>query len=517
MNEFEKLGLSKSILRVIEEDKFEKPSEIQEKAIPLVLKGKDVIGGSATGSGKTLVFGSAIIQNSERGRGIQALVLTPTRELAEQVANALSHFSKYKPLNIVAIYGGMAIDPQMRALERADIVVGTPGRILDHMERRTINFENIKIVVLDEADRMLDMGFINDVLRIIRDCPKKRQTMLFSATIYDQAVSLARRHMNEPIEVSVESYVDPKKLTQVFYDIVDNSTKFSLLAHLLKKEKSELIMVFTNTRHTADFVSKNLIANDIKALAVHGGYTQSRRLNILKEFHAQNIRVLVCTDVAARGLDIEGISHVYNYDIPKDSKDYVHRIGRTARAGKEGKAINLLTDRDYENFSKIQQNESLNITKLEVPAIEKAFVQRFDGREGREGRSFGGRGFGARRFGGRGGDRGHSGSGGRFSRGGSPRGTFGRGREGGRERQGEGRGERGSSRGGMRGGFFMGKNAGKSREREGGERQEGYNRADREERGGERKYHRRSEGNERRYHSRNSGPSRTRNSRSRSR
>ncbi len=374
MTKFKELGISDEVWKVIQEDKFEEPSEIQSKTIPLVIQGKDVIGGSATGSGKTLAFAAGIIMRTEKGKGIQALILTPTRELAEQVSESIKHFSKYKPLKIIAIYGGISINPQIEALKHADIVVGTPGRILDHMQRDTIILDSLKTLVLDEADRMLDMGFIDDVVKIIKACPKERQTLLFSATIYDEVVMIASDYMHSPVEVSAESHVDPKKLHQVYYDVPDNM-KFSLLVHLLKKEKSDLVMVFCNTRKNTGFVVKYLGMNGIPAIAVHGGFSQDKRDKTMETFHQKKVKVLVCTDVAARGLDIEGISHVYNYDIPKNSKDYVHRIGRTARAGKEGRAINILASRDYENFMKVEEDESLKIVKEELPKIERIYIK----------------------------------------------------------------------------------------------------------------------------------------------
>lgn len=364
MEYFSKLGITEPILKSIKEEKFEKPTEVQEKSIPLILAGKDVIAESATGSGKTLAFASGIIQNSERGKGVQALILTPTRELAEQVSKAFQDFSRYAPLEIVSIYGGLSIPPQIRALRTADVVVGTPGRILDHLERRTINLKKIETLVLDEADRMLDMGFLDDVERIIRECPSRRQTLLFSATISSDVARLAHKYMKDPVEVSGEPCVDPKKLTQFYYDVPD-TLKFSLLVHLLKNEESGLVMVFCNTRRNVDFVANNLKFSGIDALPTHGGFSQEKRNNAMKQFHAEKVYVLVCTDVAARGLDIKNVSHVYNYDIPKDSKDYVHRIGRTARAGKEGKVINILTGRDYENFRRVLRENALDLISEE--------------------------------------------------------------------------------------------------------------------------------------------------------
>lgn len=374
MEYFRKLGIIEPVLKSIKEENFEIPTEIQEKSIPVVLAGKDVIAGAATGSGKTLAFASGIIKNSERGKGIQALILTPTRELAEQNANALKKFSKYKPLEIIAIYGGLSINPQIRGLRTADIVIGTPGRILDHIERGTIELSNVKILVLDEADRMLDMGFIDDVEKIIRECPIKRQTLLFSATISADISRLARKYMKDPVKVSAESYVDPKKLTQIYYDVPDN-LKFSLLVHLLKHEKSGLVMVFCNTKRNTDFVANNLKFSGIDALPIHGGFSQEKRNMAMRQFHTKKAHVLICTDVAARGLDIKGVSHVYNYDAPGDSKQYIHRIGRTARAGKEGIAINIISTRDHDNFRRVLSDRSINITKAELPEVERVRIK----------------------------------------------------------------------------------------------------------------------------------------------
>lgn len=375
MKNFRELGIEEPILRAIDDEKFEKPTEIQEKAIPLVLEGKDVIAGSSTGSGKTLVFAAGIIQNPERRKGIQALVLTPTRELAEQITDALKGFSKYSHLNVTAIYGGLSIIPQINSLRDTDVVVGTPGRILDHIERKTINLRNVRILVLDEADRMLDMGFVDDVERIMRECPReRRQTLLFSATISKEIAYLARKYMKEPVEISAEQYVDPKKLTQIYYDVPD-SIKFSLLVHLLRHEESGLVMVFCNTRKNTDFVANNLNAAGIEAVAIHGGFSQARRNSVMRQFHSQKVYVLVCTDVASRGLDIPGVSHVYNYDIPADSKDYIHRIGRTARAGHDGKVINVLAKRDHDNFRRASNENGLNVAKEPVPDVEKVSIQ----------------------------------------------------------------------------------------------------------------------------------------------
>ncbi len=404
---FRKLGIAEPLWKAIKEENYEEPSEIQTKSIPLVLEGKDVIACAATGSGKTLAFGSGIIQYSEKGKGIQALVLTPTRELAEQVALAMKRYSKYRPLSIISVYGGVSIGPQIRDLKTADVVIGTPGRIIDHIQRRTIQLGKLRVLVLDEADRMLDMGFIHDVEKIIRQCPTYRQTLLFSATISGDVSRLAQRYMKNPVEVSAESEVDPEKLEQVYYDVPDN-LKFSLLVHLLKNETAGLVMVFCNTKGNTDFVADNLKHNGINAQAIHGGLTQDKRSSIMHEFHSKNVCVLVCTDVAARGLDIKGVSHVYNYDIPHESKAYIHRIGRTARAGAEGKAINILTQRDYDFFRKISRDRAVKAVREELPHIEHVKIIIPERRE-------------------------------RFGGGGRPGGGYGRGRSSAHGRQGRGR------------------------------------------------------------------------------
>ena len=374
MEKFRKLGIGQHIIRKIEEEKFTSPSLIQEKAIPLVLEGKDIIASSATGSGKTLAFGAGIIQNLEKGKGIQALVMTPTRELAEQVCKSLKSFSKYKPLDIIPVYGGVSINPQMDQLRKADVVVGTPGRLLDHLGRRTIALNKVKILVLDEADRMFEMGFIEDVEQIIRACPRERQTLLFSATIPPDIRKLTQRYMKNPVSISAEQYVDPKKLAQIYYDVQDNM-KFSLLVQLLKKEKTGLVMVFCNTRTATDFVANNLKFNSVNAMAIHGGLSQAKRTEVMEMFHSGKVYVLVCTDVAARGLDIPGVSHVYNYETPKDSKQYIHRIGRTARAGKEGIAVNLIGSNDHENYSRVLRDNDVDVPKVPTPLIERAVVK----------------------------------------------------------------------------------------------------------------------------------------------
>jgi ATP-dependent RNA helicase DeaD len=355
---------------------FTRPTKIQNDSIPLILQGKDVIGESETGSGKTLAFGCGIVDQVSRKEGIQALILTPTRELAEQVKDSLKELT-YKPrLNILAVYGGVSIGNQIKSLKRANVVVATPGRMLDHIQRRTIDLNDIKILVMDEADRMFDMGFVKDVERIIRKCPKKRQTMFFSATISPEVKDLAHKHMVDPEIVLAGNIVDPDKLKQVTISVSKNK-KFSLLTHLLKQEDTHLAMVFCNTRHISDFVEGNLRSNGINAAAIHGGLTQNKRLKTIDRFNSSEVNVLVCTDVASRGLHIKNVSHVINYDLPFDPNDYVHRIGRTARAGESGQVINLLTDFDRGVLSKIKKlNRTFNIEDLELTEFGNASISK---------------------------------------------------------------------------------------------------------------------------------------------
>jgi len=404
MEKFKELGLCEHVLKVISNKKFAKPSEIQEKTIPLILEGKDIIAGSATGSGKTLAFGAGMIKNVVKGNGIQGLILTPTRELAEQVAGALEEFAYYKELTVAAIYGGVAMGPQVSKLAYAEIVVATPGRLLDHMKQNTISLDKVDYLVLDEADRMWDMGFKDDVGRIVSRCPKNKQTLLFSATISGDLADFAEKYMKSPVEIAVESYVDTSKLHQIYYDVRDNE-KFGLLVHLLRNDNPKLAMVFCNTRVNADFVAKNLFDNGVKARVIHGGMDQAKRIRALKEFSDGKMNVIVCTDVAARGLDIKGITHIYNYDLPADHRDYIHRIGRTARAGESGLAVSLLASRDYDNFSNIQRhNEGLVVKRENTPRFERVAVKfdeprrsRFGGVHGRAARGRGQADSGGRR------------------------------------------------------------------------------------------------------------------------
>jgi ATP-dependent RNA helicase DeaD len=376
MNTFKDFGLNDSLFESINRLGFTKPTKIQNHSIPLILQGKDVIGESETGSGKTLAFGCGIVDKISHKEGLQAVILTPTRELAEQVKDSLKELTFKPKLNIIAIYGGVSIGNQIKYLNRANVVVATPGRMLDHIQRGTINLNAVKILVMDEADRMFDMGFIKDVEKIIRKCPKQRQTMFFSATISPKVKNLAHKHMVDPEIVLAGNIVDPEKLKQVTISVSKNK-KFSLLTHLLKQDDKHLAMVFCNTRHISDFVEGNLRSNGINAAAIHGGLTQNKRLITIDRFNSSEVNVLVCTDVASRGLHIKNVSHVINYDLPSDPNDYIHRIGRTARAGESGQVINLLTDFDRNVLSKIKKlNRTFNIETLELTEFSDASLSK---------------------------------------------------------------------------------------------------------------------------------------------
>ncbi len=377
---FEDLNLNPNLLKAANELGFTELTQIQERTIPLIREGRDVVGQSSTGSGKTAAFGLPILEKLKPGNGIQTLVLTPTRELCVQVTEALRSFGKYINISVASVFGGVSIGPQITAIRHADIIVGTPGRILDHVNRRTINFGGVKFLIIDEADRMFEMGFIEDVESIIRLTPKNRQTLLFSATMPPEVRHIIERHLIEPVTVKGVVYVDTSLLRHVYYDVKPYD-KFSLLVHLLKENKEGIALVFCATRHEADAVATNLKAQGIEAEAIHGGMEQNRRLRSVEALKSEDIRVLVATDVAARGLDIRNISHVYNYDVPKSSSDYVHRVGRTARAGEAGDAITLLSEKDHDNFSRVLRDRSLKISKADKTEFERVPFRREERRD----------------------------------------------------------------------------------------------------------------------------------------
>jgi len=368
---FEELNINKKLIEKTCEKGFTELMLIQEKCLPEILKGKDVVGQAETGSGKTLAFCLPLLDGIVRGKGLQALILTPTRELCAQITEVFIEFGKNLGIKTTSIYGGVAIGPQIHSIRTSEIVVGTPGRILDHLRRKTLRFSDVKFLVLDETDKMFEMGFIDDVEKIIAHVPKFRQTLMFSATVSEDIQGLTRKHLRDPLIIKTQSYVDSTKLRQVYYDIYQQNNKFSLLVHLLNNNTTGLAIVFCGTRRESDVVAKNLRQQGIHASAIHGGMSQQKRSQSLDALKNQRADVLVATDVAARGLDIKNVTHIYNYDVPKTSTEYVHRIGRTARAGAQGAAITLLTERDHDNFRRVQSNRELQIDREEIPEFKK--------------------------------------------------------------------------------------------------------------------------------------------------
>ncbi len=448
---FEALNVNTNIVSALRDMEITIPTLIQEKAIPLIKAGKDVIGMSNTGSGKTAAFGIPILEKIQRGQGIQAVILAPTRELAVQISREMQKFGKGVKCSITTVYGGVAINPQIKSLERADIVVGTPGRMCDHLQRGTINLTRVNMFVLDEADKMVEMGFIEDVERIMEYTPKSRQVMLFGATLSQEISHIKQRFMKNPEVAKAESNVTTDFLKQFYYN-VDSNDKFSLLVHLLNKEDRKKSIVFCSTRATVEILAKNLRKNGINAEMMHGKLTQSRRLKIIENFSKANADILVASAVAARGIDIKDVSHIFNYDLSRDPQEYIHRVGRTARAGESGKSITLLCHRDYEAFGEINRRFDVKIDELPKENFKRL---QFDTKRIDNGGRFGGR----RNFGGRGGPRGGSG----FRNGGrdSPRGRS-NGNGGGNGGRRFGQGQRNDSRG--RSGFQSGSGSNQSQE-----------------------------------------------------
>ncbi|MGC8851100.1 MAG: DEAD/DEAH box helicase [Candidatus Micrarchaeia archaeon] len=347
MTNFQELGASQPITKALQELGITEPTDIQAKAIPLALKKQDLIGQAKTGTGKTLAFGIPVLENiAPEQLAVQALILVPTRELALQVAKSIQAAAKYCDARVLAVYGGEDIEKQIRELSKGvHVVVGTPGRILDHLERGTINFSRVNTVVLDEADRMLDMGFIDDIKAILARTPKEKQTMLFSATLPGPILEIAEKYMKQPVEVRVsEDKLTVEEIKQ-YYLSVDAREKPDAVATILKHARKPLLaIVFCRTKLGADRIEQSLRARGFNATALHGNLTQARREQVMQMFRKGETEILVATDLAARGLDIPNISLVINYDLPEDRMTYVHRIGRTARAGRKGEAVTLVSN-----------------------------------------------------------------------------------------------------------------------------------------------------------------------------
>ncbi|MFC1740966.1 DEAD/DEAH box helicase [Nanoarchaeota archaeon] len=361
---FEEMGIAPDLIKALKDMDIIEPTGIQVKSIPAIREGKDLIGMSKTGSGKTAAFGIPLLEKIVPGQGIQMLIMAPIRELALQIAGELEKFAKYNPRAITVIFGGVGYEPQIQGMNKADIIVATPGRLLDHLQQKNVNLSTVKFVVLDEADKMVDMGFIEDVDKIVSQTSNERQVLLFGATISHEIQSLEKKYMHDPVTAKADKYVKDEYLEQYFYNI-KRFEKFSLLVHLLRKEKTDRVIVFCSARSTVEVVTNNLRKQGFKAEMIHGKMMQNKRMKVIEEFHKNHNTILVASAVAARGLDIKDVSHVMNYDLSQDPQEYVHRVGRTARAGEKGKAITLLCDTDHDNFRSILSRTDMDIEELQ--------------------------------------------------------------------------------------------------------------------------------------------------------
>jgi ATP-dependent RNA helicase RhlE len=358
---FKTFGLSDPLVKGILATGYTAPTQIQSQAIPVAIEGGDVIACAQTGTGKTAAFVLPILdrlshEQAGRKRTVRSLILTPTRELAVQIERSIFGYGRFTDLKALAVYGGVAIGNQIRSLRRGvDIVVATPGRLIDHIERRTIKLSDVEVLVLDEADRMLDMGFINDVRRIVNGLPKKRQTLLFSATISPEIKTLAADMLKSPKVIQIGRPRNPiDTITQHIY-AVEKTLKMDLLLHMIEDWRMFSVLVFSRTKYGADKISRRLKRADIVAVSIHSGRTQNQRQRALDGFRSGKYQVMVATDIAARGIDVEGISHVINYDVPTHAEDYVHRIGRTGRAEATGDAITFVSNEEKKYLRQISK------------------------------------------------------------------------------------------------------------------------------------------------------------------
>ncbi len=367
---FASLGLNADLLRAVSEKGYDTPTPIQKQAIPLVLEGRDLMGGAQTGTGKTAGFTLPLLQRlietdkPRKGRRpLRALVLTPTRELAAQVAESVRDYGRYLPLRSTVVFGGVSINPQkMKLIKGVDVLVATPGRLLDHVSQRSVDLSQVDILVLDEADRMLDMGFIHDIKKVLALVPKNKQTLLFSATFSDDIKKLANGLMKSPALIEVtRRNTATETVTQVVHP-VDKTRKRDLLSFLIGSNNWQQVLVFNRTKHGANRLAEQLNKDGISATAIHGNKSQGARTRALAEFKSGKVRVLVATDIAARGIDIEQLPHVVNFELPNVAEDYVHRIGRTGRAGNEGEAMSLVCVDELKLLKDIER-----LIKKEIP------------------------------------------------------------------------------------------------------------------------------------------------------
>jgi ATP-dependent RNA helicase RhlE len=377
---FSELGLSAELLRATEKQGYKEATPVQQQAIPLILEGNDLLAGAQTGTGKTAGFTLPLLQrmqqsehteHSGRKHFIRALILVPTRELAAQVAESVRIYGTYLPFKSTVIFGGVSINPQITQLRRGvDIVIATPGRLLDHMQRGTIRLDGVETLVLDEADRMLDMGFVNDIRKVMKALPADRQNLLFSATFSKEISQLANDLLNSPMEIQIaRRNTTAEQISQAVHH-VDKSRKRELLSHMIGEGNWRQVLVFTRTKHMANRLTTQLERDGLSAAAIHGNKSQGARTRALADFKKGKTRVLVATDIAARGLDIELLPHVVNYELPNVPEDYIHRIGRTGRAGQEGQAVSLVCIDENKLLAEIERLLKQKIEVIAIPGYE---------------------------------------------------------------------------------------------------------------------------------------------------
>ncbi len=376
---FSRLGLNDALAYAVQEMGYVEPTPIQAQAIPVVLRGGDVIGSAQTGTGKTAAFALPIIQRLAGHGGLRCLILEPTRELALQVEEAFQKYAKFTDLRVTIVYGGVGYGKQIEDLRRGvDIVAATPGRLLDHLEQRNCTLDQVEILVLDEVDRMLDMGFLPDVKRIVQRCPKNRQTLFFTATLPPEIEQLASWALHEPVKVEIGRVRSPAEtVSHAFYPVVA-SQKFDLLELLLERTEFKSVLIFCRTRMGADRIAHRLLAKGHTVGVMHSDRSQRERVEALEGFKSGRFEVLVATDIAARGLDIAGVSHVINYDVPENPEDYVHRIGRTGRAHNTGDAFTLVTEDDVRDARSIERYMGVEVERKKLEGFPYIYSALFD-------------------------------------------------------------------------------------------------------------------------------------------
>jgi ATP-dependent RNA helicase RhlE len=380
---FDSLGLSADILRAVREKGYTEPTPIQRQAIPVVLSGRDLMGAAQTGTGKTAGFTLPLLHRlsadpapARKPKVVRALVLTPTRELAAQVADSITLYGKHLPLRSTVIFGGVNINPQIKALRQGvDIVVATPGRLLDHLGQGTVDLSKVEILVLDEADRMLDMGFIHDIRKLLARLPRQKQTLLFSATFSDDIRALANGLLIDPASVEVAPRNSAIETVQQTVHPVDKGQKRALLSYLIGANNWRQVLVFNKTKHGANRLAEQLGKDGISASAIHGNKSQGARNRALADFKSGNVRVLVATDIAARGLDIDQLPHVVNFELPNVAEDYVHRIGRTGRAGRSGQAMSLVSAEEHKLLNDIERLIKQRIPQQVITGFEPTNIE----------------------------------------------------------------------------------------------------------------------------------------------